>query len=93
MKQLTVNHAGEEWYVIMTVDGHGVCDTTIYRVRKTKRWWQSHHLFFADFVACPESMEEQMENIRTVIDKKLMEEKTRNNFLTEYHKLEDVPYI
>lgn len=93
MKHTTLAHSGSDWYIIMSVDGHGICDTSIYRVRTVRRWWQSKHEFFTDIVTCPESMDQQFEFIKKAIDKKLQEESSRNNFLEQYHRLEDLPFI
>lgn len=93
MKQMTLQHRDIEWHIIMSIDGHGVCDTTIYRPRKVQRWWQGKEQLFTDFTSCPTSMEQHIDHIKNVIDKKLEEENQVNTFLNEYRKLEDAPYI
>lgn len=93
MKQMTLEYKNIQWHILMSVDGHGICDTTIYRLRKVQRWWQSKEEFFTDLVSCPTSMEQHIDHIKNVIDRKLEEEAQRNTFLNEYLKLEDAPYI
>ncbi len=93
MKQLNLSYRGTDWHIIMSVDSLGLCDTTIYRTRKTKKWWQSKHEYFDDIITCPDSIEQQISIIKKVIDNKLEEDSKRKNFLCGYSKLEDVSFL
>lgn len=93
MKQLTLNHRGINWHIYMSVDGLGLCDTTIYRTRQDKKWWQFKHEHFTDIVTRPDSMEQQISIIKQAIDDKLEDEASRENFLSGYSKLKDVSFL
>ena len=93
MKQMNLNHQGIVWHVYMSVDGLGLMDTTVYRPRVNKKWWQSSEQLFLSIMTCPKDMSEQIELVKHAIDDKLLEEQKLNNLLAQYRELEDVPFI
>lgn len=93
MKQLTLNHRGINWHIYMSVDGLGLVDTTIYKPRSNKKWWQGKEEWFLNIMTSPADMSQQMELIKTAIDNKLAEEEQLSKFMNEFQTLEDVPFL
>lgn len=93
MKQLNLNYKDREYQVIMCLDGHGLCDVTVYRKRLNKKWYQFKWENFTEFVCCPETIAALHQTIRYQIKKKVLEEEQLNTLREEYRKLEDVPFL
>ena len=93
MKQLTFKYKDREYQAIMCLDGHGVCDITVYRKRVNKKWYQFTWQHFAEFVYCPDSLEDLILAIKTKVKEKLHDEDAKEALFQEYRKLEDVPFI
>lgn len=93
MKQLTFKYKEREYQAIMYLDGHGVCDITVYRKRLNKKWYQCKWQHFTDFVYCPDTLENLILAIKTKVKEKIHDEEEKDALFRDYKQLEDVPFI
>lgn len=93
MKELNLNYKDREYRVITCLDGHGICDVTVYRKRLNKKWYQFKWENFTEFVCRPETIAALDQTIRYQITKKVLEEEQLDTLREEYRKLEDGSFL
>jgi len=86
VKTVNIEHDGDMYSVVTSVTSSRLCDVSIYKLRKNRKWYQSRWENFTNFICCPETVDDLKAEILDTIREVSKQMKLNEKFFQEYKK-------